>query len=263
MNRAAGTSARVMAVAPVRRISIIISTLNEASQLGHCLPVQLPEEVCEVIVCDGGSADATCEIARQRGWRVLAAPRGRASQMNAGAAAATGEVLLFLHADTRLPQNFPLHIAEVLARPGVVAGAFRLAIDSPRTGLRMVEQLANFRSQVLQMPFGDQAIFVTAEAFRAVGGYPEQPLMEDVELIRRLRRLKGLRSSGKASRVGLASAAVLTSARRWQRRGVLRTSFGNLACQAAYFCGVSPRRIHRWYYGSPPPGLPEGGQSRT
>jgi hypothetical protein len=125
----------------------------------------------------------------------------------------------------------------------VVAGAFRLRIDAPGAALRVIEKLANLRSRLGQMPFGDQAIFLNAAEFRAVGGYPEQPLMEDVELIRRLRRRHP------RGRVALADAAVLTSARRWQRRGVLHATLRNQLCQWAYRLGVSPARLHRWYYG--------------
>ncbi len=223
------------------RISIIIPALNEAATLRGLLPGRLPPEVYEVILADGGSTDATVAIARERGWRVVSSPSCRATQMNAGAASATGEILLFLHADTTLPERYASEVRRVLALPKVVAGAFRLSIDSPRFALRVIAWLANFRSASRQLPFGDQAIFISAKQFRAVGGYPDLPIMEDYELMRRLRR---------CGRVGLARGSVLTSARRWERLGVLRTTLINQCCQLAYRCGVSPNRIHRWYYGS-------------
>jgi rSAM/selenodomain-associated transferase 2 len=224
-----------------RGISIIIPALNEAESLSSCLPDTLPEEVRDVILVDGGSTDQTCERAHKMGWSVMCSAPGRALQMNLGASAARGEVLLFLHADTQLPPDFALQIAGVLAGRGVVAGAFCLEIDFASPALRIIARMANFRSRFLRMPFGDQAIFVLASEFRAVGGYPEQPLMEDVELIRRLRR---------RGRIGLAWKAVKTSSRRWQRLGVWRTTLRNQLCQFAYCCGVSPTRLHRWYYGA-------------
>ncbi|MSO19898.1 MAG: glycosyltransferase [Acidobacteria bacterium] len=223
------------------RISIIIPALNESATLRDCLPGRLPPEVCEVILADGGSTDATVAIARERGWKIVASPPGRATQMNAGAAFATGEILLFLHADTELPERYASEIRRVLALPKMLAGAFRLGIRSPRLSLRIIAWLANFRSATRQLPFGDQAIFISADQFRDVGGYPDLPIMEDYELMRRLRR---------RGRVGLARGSVLTSARRWQRLGVFQTTLINQSCQLAYRCGVSPNRIHRWYYGS-------------
>jgi rSAM/selenodomain-associated transferase 2 len=222
------------------RISIVIPAINESTDLNAFLPQRLPEEVCEVILVDGGSTDDTREIARRLGWQVISSPRGRAVQMNAGAAIARGDVLLFVHADTRLPADFAAQITAVLAAPKVVAGAFHLQIGAGGIALRVIEKLANFRSRWLKMPFGDQAIFVLTSEYRAVGGYPEIPIMEDVELIRRLRR-RGC--------IALARSSVVTSARRWERLGVLRTTILNVWCQVAYRFGASPARLHRWYYG--------------
>ena len=257
IHRVANSSALSDTPVAPRRISIVIPALNEAPALAALLPPRLPDEVSEVILADGGSVDDTCTFAMQRGWRVVRAPRGRAAQMNAGAAIASGDVLLFLHADTRLPGDFAQQIASVIERPGVVAGAFRLRIDSSGLALRVIEKLANLRSLILQMPFGDQAIFVPTATFRAAGGYAEIPIMEDVELIRRLRRglvpnpnRRGVPGQRGRGRIALASSSVLTSARRWQRLGVLRATLLNQCCQWAYRCGVSPARIHRWYYGS-------------
>jgi rSAM/selenodomain-associated transferase 2 len=156
----------------------------------------------EVIVADGGSADATADIARRMGICVVPVRPGRGRQMNAGAALASGEVLLFLHVDTKLPGGFRKHVWSTLDR-GAVAGAFVLRIDDEHSGLRWIEWGAILRSHYLQMPYGDQGLFVRSELFHRVGGFPNWPLMEDYELCRRLRR---------HGRILLAPAAVSTSA---------------------------------------------------
>lgn len=160
--------------------------------------------------------------------------------MNYGAAAATGDLLLFLHADTFVPNAFQEEIAEILARPGVSAGAFRLGIDAPGKSLRMIERMAYYRSRFLQMPYGDQGMFLTAEMFHRVGGFPDWPILEDYAIVRRLKSM---------GRVEIASSSVLTSARRWMEFGIWRTTLCNQACMAAHFLGTSPARIARWRNG--------------
>lgn len=221
-------------------ISVIIPALNEASVIGAALRHIPPTEDIEVIVADGGSCDSTVRVAEAFGARVFQTNGGRANQMNFGAAVARGEILLFLHADTRLPADFGRLVRETLSRPGVVAGAFRLRIDSPRWSLRVVEALANFRSSSLKMPYGDQALFLRVRHFRTAVGFSKLPIMEDFELVRRL---------GRWGRIALAPAAVLTSARRWERLGVLRTTIINQAMILAYLLGVSPAHLARWYQG--------------
>lgn len=218
-------------------LSIIIPTRNEASGIERTLSplVSLPH--VEILVADGGSEDATVEIARSLGVRVIRTRPGRGSQMNVAAAQAQGEALLFLHADTRLPANFQKHVWEILAQ-GAIAGAFRLRIDDRRALLRVVEWGANLRSRVRQMPYGDQGLFLKAETFYQLGGFPNWPLMEDYEFCRRLRR---------RGKIRLACASVMTSARRWKRLGVIRTTLRNQLCIAAYLAGISPQRLARWY----------------
>lgn len=220
------------------RLSIVIPTLNEARQLAATLGALRTAQAVEAIVVDGGSTDGTLEQAERCGARVLRARRGRASQMNAGARAALAELLIFLHADTLLPDQFETHVRSILSTPGVVAGAFRLGIDGPSAHLRIMETVANWRSRRLQFPYGDQAIFLPADRFREIGGYPEVPIMEDFELIRRLRRL---------GRIAVAPRAVRTSARRWERLGPWRAWLINQTAIAAYLAGVSPARIAGWY----------------
>ncbi|NJL36421.1 MAG: glycosyltransferase family 2 protein [Leptolyngbyaceae cyanobacterium SM1_4_3] len=224
---------------PSPKISIIIPVLNEANVIQQILN-QLRNAAVEIIVVDGGSQDQTVEIVKSLGDRVIHSRPGRAYQMNAGAKAATGEILLFLHADTRLPTGFADLICQTLAQPKTIAGAFALEIDGPQPGLRLVEWGVNVRSRYFQMPYGDQALFLRAETFARFGGFPELPFMEDFELVRRLRR-KG--------KVAIAPASVLTSARRWKKLGVLRTTLLNQVIIAAYLIGVSPEKIVKWYRG--------------
>jgi len=218
-------------------ISVIVPTLNEAANIEQTLAPIVSLEGVEVIVADGGSEDATAEIARRLGAKVVFSARGRGRQMNAAAALASGDVLLFLHADSRLPVNFAKHVRSVL-NDGAIAGAFRLTIADKQRTLRLVEWVVSVRSRCLQMPYGDQAVFVTANVFYRVDGFPNWPLMEDVELCRRLR---------KHGQIRLAAASVSTSARRWIKLGVVKTTLINQCCIAGYALGLSPERLVRWY----------------
>jgi len=219
-------------------ISVIIPALNEEALIGAAIASATDPSCEEIIVVDGGSTDGTAHIARSTGAAVYQTPPSKAGQMNAGAALARGEILLFLHADTRLPPDYPDRVKSCLAASGVAAGAFRLGIDAAGARLRFIERVANLRAGLLQMPYGDQAVFMPAEKFGAAGGYPNVAIMEDFELVRRLRRL---------GRIALIPAAVLTSPRRWLHVGVLRTWMINQAVIIAYCMGVPPPRLARWY----------------
>ena len=219
-------------------ISIIIPAVDEGDIIGDTLTAATGVVGVEVIVVDGGSRDNTREIAAARGARVIASELGRAVQMNKGAAVARGEILLFLHGDCLLPKGFVDQIHNTLATPHTAAGAFRLAIEAPGLSLRVLEKLVYWRSQFLQMVYGDQALFMTAQIFHALGGFPELPLMEDFEFARRLRR---------RGRIAILNQVVTTSARRWQRLGLLRTTTINQLIVAAYLLGVDPKRLAHWY----------------
>ncbi len=219
-------------------ISIIIPVLNEARQLSKTLSILKQAADIEVIVVDGGSQDQTQAIAHSLGVVVIQSAIGRAHQMNAGAAQATGNIVLFLHADTQLPKDFDAAIRDALCQPNVIAGAFRLAIDAPSWKLRVIEWGVNARSRYLQMPYGDQAIFLKTTTFQALGGFPALPIMEDFELVRQLKR---------HGRIAIVSPAVITSGRRWQTLGIVRTTLINQLVILTYFLGVSPDRIARWY----------------
>jgi hypothetical protein len=237
-----------------RPISIIIPTLNEAANIEATLASVQGASDVEVIVVDGGSRDHTADLARACGATVLTTEAGRAGQMNAGAAAAKGEVLLFLHADTRLPERFDEFVRQALSRPGTVAGAFKLRIDGSAWGLRMIERLANWRSHRWHMPYGDQAIFLRAETFHDIGGFPDMPIMEDFELMRRLRR---------RGRIAIVPVPIVTSARRWEKMGVLKTTLINQAMIVAYLLGVSPLRLARWYHADPSAQATHRGEDET
>jgi rSAM/selenodomain-associated transferase 2/rSAM/selenodomain-associated transferase 1 len=220
------------------RISAIIPTLNEAQKIATTIAVLRKSRQTEIIVVDGGSQDNTVAIAASLGAHVLASKASKATQMNAGATAASGDILLFLHADTRLPDNFESCILAAVAQNERCAGAFSLGIDSEAAALRFIERVANWRSRFLQMPYGDQALFVSRHLFREIGGYPEYPIMEDFELVRRLRR-KG--------KIAILPESVSTSPRRWLNLGIFKTWFLNQMIIAAYFLGISPQRLSHWY----------------
>ncbi len=220
-----------------RRISVIIPARDEEAGIGRVLDRLAQEPVWETIVVDGGSTDRTRDMAQSHGARVVMSPAGRGRQISAGAAVATGDALLFLHADTLLPSGFSRHISDALNNPGISGGAFLLGIDSPGALFRMIEALANVRSRWLSRPYGDQAIFVDRGVFDRVGGFPKLPVMEDVAFVRRLKKL---------GRVQIAPVAVSTSARRWLDHGVILTTLHNQSCLIAYLLGVSPERIARW-----------------
>ncbi len=220
------------------RISVIIPTLNEAHVIRTALESTRNASGVENIVVDGGSVDGTVDIARACCARIVDSPPGRACQMNRGADAASGELLVFLHADSRLPDGFDRHVRTLIDHSGVVAGAFQLGIDSPSFSLRMIEKAANWRSRHLQMPYGDQAIFLEKERFLLMGGFPNLPIMEDFEFVRRLR------SQG---RIVIAPVPATTSARRWQRLGPVHTTFINQMVILAFYAGVDPLRLALWY----------------
>jgi rSAM/selenodomain-associated transferase 2 len=219
-------------------ISVIVPTLNEESVLAATLASVRGPALREIVVVDGGSTDATCTVARQAGARVLTAPRGRAAQMNAGATAAGGEILLFLHADTRLPAGFDAAVVTALADSRVAGGRFDVALMPSSPLLWLTSTLINARSRLSRIATGDQAIFVRRAVFAALGGFPAMPLMEDLAFSRALKR---------AGRVACLRERVVTSSRRWRRDGVIRTILLMWGLRLLYFLGVSPERLRRLY----------------
>lgn len=223
-------------------LSVIIPTLDEAASIATCLArLQAARSAgAEVIVVDGGSSDATRKIAAPLCDRVIEAPRGRALQMNAGARASTGEVLLFLHADTILPDAVPFAMPHGLLQHEQAWGRFDVRIDGEHPLLPVVAFFMNLRSRLTGIATGDQAIFVRREAFERVKGFPEIPLMEDVAFSKAMKRLY---------RPVCLRERVVTSGRRWEKRGTLRTILLMWRLRLAYWLGADPARLARRYDG--------------
>lgn len=223
-------------------LSVIVPALDEAGCIGATLAALAPWRARghEVLVVDGGSRDATAAIAAPLADRVLVAPRGRARQMNAGAAAARGKVFLFLHADTVPCPDADRELLEALARAGGGWGRFDVRLSGTHPLLRIVERAMNLRSRLTGIATGDQAMFVERTLFQRVGGFPDVALMEDLELSVRLKRI--------VPPLCLRGPAV-TSSRRWERRGVARTVLTMWWLRARWALGADPQQLARRYYG--------------
>jgi len=234
------------------RIAVVIPALDEAETIGEAvesagnargetpidddLAIETETEI-EIVVVDGGSRDRTVDRAQAAGARVLTSPPGRALQLETGWRATEGEVVLFLHADTRLPRDWARAVRAALADPGVAGGAFRLRFDERSLGLAIVEWGAALRARWARLPYGDQALFARRTALAACGGIAPVEIAEDLDLVRALRG---------AGRLALLPQAVVTSARRYRRGGVLRTWWINAVALAAWRVGVDRARIARW-----------------
>ncbi len=221
------------------RLSVIIPTRNEAACIRQTIErlVSAAAEPVEVIVVDGHSTDATVELAAQANAIVVTSAGGRGAQMNVGAVLATGDALMFLHADTRVPDRYDQIVRDTLV-PGVGMGAFRLGVTDCTPALQMIVYGANLRSAWCSKPYGDQAYFMMADRFHAMRGFRCWPLMEDFEFCTRARKF---------GRIVIAQEAVSTSDRRWRKRGYFKTFLMNQAIVAAYYCGVPPTRLAAWY----------------
>lgn len=216
-----------------RRVSVIIPTWNEAENLAHLLPRLTAARPHEILVADGDSSDDSAMVADSLGAKVVRAARGRARQMNAAASVATGEFLLFLHADTDPPEHFPALVAATLAQPMVAAGAFRFALRERVFGGTMIEKGVALRCAFRQLPYGDQGLFMRRALFASLGGFRDLPMLEDLEMVRRLRAL---------GRIAITPEAARTSSRRWREAGIVRTFLRHQTALAAYFLGAKPKR---------------------
>ncbi len=222
------------------RLSVVIPALNEAAGILAVLHALAPLAArgAQLLVADGGSSDATAALAQAGGAQVIHAPRGRALQMIAGAQQATGDMLLFLHADTRLPLDADRLIAHALANGPQVWGRFDVRIAGQPRMLRVIAAFMNWRSRWSGIATGDQALFMTRAAFDAVGGFPAQPLMEDIEMSAQLLKI---------SRPACLRARVVTSGRRWETQGVWRTVLLMWRLRLAYWRGATPERLAALY----------------
>jgi len=227
---------------PDARISVIVPTWNEEDAIGPCLEsILLGEGPLEVRIADGGSTDGTlarAEALAERSAipvRVVACPRrGRAAQMNRAARDADGSVLWFVHADSRVPPGATRGIRTALADRRTVAGSFRFAVDSPRPVFRLLERMVALRTRWLRAPYGDQGLFVRADEFRRLGGFADQPILEDLDFVRRVRRL---------GRLAALPDPLLTSARRWEQSGVLATTWLHARILLGDRLGTPPERL--------------------
>ncbi len=220
-------------------ISIIIPVRNEEDAIGPCLDSLSNCSDLEILVVDGGSSDQTIREIKRRGCSPISSAPGRGRQQNTGAKAASGDFFLFLHCDTRLPRNYMTHVGKILQQEGVAAGAFQLAINAQGLGYRIIEYSANLRSRMLKLPYGDQALFMKNETYFAANGFPDQPILEELDLLSRLKNL---------GRIVIAPAYATTSARRWQQHGIVKTTIVNQLMLTGWAIGISSERLARWYY---------------
>jgi rSAM/selenodomain-associated transferase 2 len=197
------------------------------------------EKPCEIIVVDGSKTQDTLGVITDNTIKKYSCEKGRGRQMNLGAAHASGEILIFLHADTRLPSNALRIITEVLQGHQIVGGAFSLQIDSDKLLLRMTALFSTLRSRMTRAPYGDQVIFLRKTIFDAIGGYQEIPIMEDVELMRRIKKQK--------EKIIILSTSIVTSDRRWKQEGLLYTTLRDTLIIFLYWCGVPAEKLARFY----------------
>lgn len=223
------------------RISIIIPVLNEAHGITSALSRLQPlrNKGHEIIVCDGGSHDNTVALATPLADQLIQSKPGRAQQMNAGANKANSKVLLFLHADTRLPKEAMQLIHQGINNNKASWGHFKIKLSGKHPLLRVVETLMNWRSRLSGIATGDQCIFVHRDTFEKIGGYPNLPLMEDIALCKQLKKL---------TRPHCIQTPAITSSRRWERNGILHTIFLMWRLRTAYFLGIDPQRLAHVYY---------------
>jgi rSAM/selenodomain-associated transferase 2 len=220
-------------------ISIIIPTLDEEKNISLVLDLLKDFKHGEVIVSDGGSRDRTVPIAEEHGVKVVISDPGRGRQLNGGAAHAKGDILLFLHADSQLPKGFADLVRDAVSNPEIVGGAFLIRLRPSSSLLQFIQRTINWRTKVLKLPYGDQALFVRASIFRQMGGYANISLMEDVEFVRRLK---------KYGKLEFIPKPVITSSSRFIRQGVLRTILKNKIIFFGYYLGMSPERLARIYH---------------
>lgn len=224
------------------KISVIIPVYGEEKNINSAISAVkgiAGETDYEIVVVDGGPGESTLKSIKDENTVKLVSLPGRSKQMNAGAARAAGEVLLFLHADTRLPEGAFEDIREAMKDKNINGGAFSLSIDTKNIFLKFIAFTANIRSRFLRIPYGDQAIFFRKKYFDAIGGYKDIPLMEDLEIMGRLKKNKEM--------IAVLSSRAVTSARRWEKEGILRATLRNKFIKFMYNLGVRPEKLAQYY----------------
>lgn len=220
------------------KISVVIPCLNEEAHLENLLQSLGRYDFWEIIVVDGGSVDRSKDLAKRYTDKVISSQAGRGAQLNKGARKASGDALLFLHADSKIESDITCAIRQGLNTPGIAGGAFRLRIDSSRPGLKLISSVANLRSRLFGFAFGDQGIFVKREVFEKVGGFGDTPLMEDVDFVKRIKAYGGFL---------VMDDFICTSPRRWEREGVIFCTLRNSLILFLYNIGVPTITLKRWY----------------
>jgi rSAM/selenodomain-associated transferase 2 len=223
-------------------LSIIIPVYHETDIINpmvSTLEGSFENKRVEIIVVDGAPAGNTIRVICDAGVKTLVAGKGRAAQMNRGAAAAKGNFLLFLHADTRLPQGALQYIQEVVKKRKKIGGAFDLGIESPKKAYRLIEKMVYYRTRLTKIPYGDQAIFLSRNVFHKIGGFKEIPIMEDIELMRRVK--------ARGYPIGIIPFPVQTASRRWEKEGIVYCTLRNWALAGPFWLGVSPEKLAKYY----------------
>lgn len=223
-------------------ISVILPVWKEVSIINHTIGNILSSEYrgdVEIIVVDGSAEGETIQAVKNKKVQKIVSEKGRSQQMNAGATIARGGILLFLHADTLLPRNALHAISSIMQKKELVGGAFDLGIDSPRSVFRLIETAASLRSRITRIPYGDQGIFIQKDYFHAIGGFKKIPLMEDVDIMRRIKKA--------GDKICILPLKVKTSPRRWEKEGIVRCTLRNWALITLYCLGFSPEKLAKHY----------------
>ena len=224
-------------------ISLIIPVFNEASIIEEYLSKIPIRSDLEVIIVDGQSDDETVALCEKIQLKfkpkiVISPLKGRANQLNFGASLAIGQILCFLHLDSQLPSDYFTQIEKLFSYPQAIAGAFSLAIDAPQIPFRWLEKLVNWRSRLFSLPYGDQGLFLKTSVFKKMGGFAPMPIMEDYEFVQRLK---------KQGTIYISQASILTSSRRWQKLGILKTTLINQGIILGYYLKINPKILANWY----------------
>ncbi|MBC2715457.1 MAG: glycosyltransferase family 2 protein [Desulfobacteraceae bacterium] len=223
-------------------ISIIIPVIDESSIINQSLEALKKtalSNACEIIVVDGDSSGSTIHAITEKNIKKIKGPRGRGAQMNSGARIAGGRILLFLHADTLLPVDAMDHVIFACNRNKIVGGAFDLEIDSDRFIYRLIDKIASIRSRLTRIPYGDQAIFMIKKTFIDIGGFKKIPIMEDIDLMRRIKHA--------GHKIHFIPEPVKTSARRWENEGIVFCTIRNILLSTMFYLGVPPKSLKKWY----------------